>query len=234
MKGPESTHDPVAVAKDRAEFGADGLNTPTSISARTKDRGLTLIELVITLVIGGILAGLAYPAFQQFVESANARQGLEDLASGFLSARTMAVTNGVNVRVCALNGNACSNNPDHWKTGWAVFEDCDGDGVIDDASDSVACTPANSNVTTASPEPVFARGKANEATWTVTEEGGAAGPAVFTFQPNGRAFSTTNNWPIRFSVSIPSSEKKSLLVVSILGQVCVELRDSGECDEPGA
>ena len=203
--------------------------TPRPAVVARRDRGLTLIELIVTLVIIGILAGVGFPAFQEFSQSATARRGVDDLATGFMSARTLAVTNGVAIKICAVDGGACSNTVSDWSKSWAVFEDCDGDNVIDDDAASVACTPNNSNVAANGPERVYARGDSNDASWTIKDNNDAAGPTIFTFRPSGRVFSSTPDWPVTFSVYGTASAKKNRLIVSRLGQVCVEIKESGEC-----
>ncbi len=203
--------------------------SPASPGTASRERGLTLIELIVTVIVIGILAGIGFPAFQEFSQSATARRGVDDLATGFMSARTLAVTNGVAIKICAVTGGACSGSASDWSSAWAVFEDCDGDDVIDDDASSVACTPANSNVTANGPERVYARGDSNDANWTVTDDNNATGPTIFTFRPSGRVFSSTSDWPVTFAVHGSASAKSNLLIVSRLGQVCVEIKESGEC-----
>ena len=55
------------------------------------------------------------------------------LTASFTLARSEAARRAVSVTVCPIaNGTSCASesSPD-WKTGWLVFTDLDGDGVID-------------------------------------------------------------------------------------------------------
>ncbi len=198
-------------------------------------RGFNLVELIVAVVLVGVLAAIGIPSFQALTQSTEARDGVESLASGFMSARATAVNTGVSVKICAVaaGGSGCSASPADWATAWTVFEDCDDDNDIDDdpVSDAAVCTAANSNQVGASTaaETVFARGSANDATWTITDANGAAGPVVFTFSPSGRVAASTPDWPVTFQVAGKDGGKYNRLVVSRLGQVCVELRESGEC-----
>lgn len=50
----------------------------------TKNKGFTLIEVMIVVVIIGILASIAYPSYQEYVRRANRAEGqafLQDLAA---------------------------------------------------------------------------------------------------------------------------------------------------------
>ena len=61
----------------------DKLRTSLSLRAR-RERGVTLIELMIVLVIIGILIRIAYPAYQNYVERARRSDGkamLTDIAA---------------------------------------------------------------------------------------------------------------------------------------------------------
>ena len=47
-----------------------------------KQRGFTLIELMITVAIVGILAAIAYPSYVKYVQKSNRSEGLAMLADG--------------------------------------------------------------------------------------------------------------------------------------------------------
>ena len=49
---------------------------------RTNQKGFTLLELLIVIVILGVLAGLAIPAYQSAVEKARGQEALTSLSAG--------------------------------------------------------------------------------------------------------------------------------------------------------
>jgi type IV fimbrial biogenesis protein FimT len=107
--------------------------TPKLI-ARSAARGFTLIELMITILVGAILAAIAVPAFSGFLhEDRNIGQA-NSLVASFNYARSEAIKRGLpaGVSVCpSTDGQTCTGTA--WSSGWIV--------VIQDA-----VTPANNVV----------------------------------------------------------------------------------------
>ncbi len=102
--------------------------TPRHIERQT---GLNLLELVVTLVIGGILVATASPTFYELQRALAIDAVTDRLYADLLLARNHAVTHAVRVQMCARDGNQCGN-VGHWSEGWLVFEDADNDGTLDD------------------------------------------------------------------------------------------------------
>jgi len=102
-----------------------------------KQKAFTLIELLITLVILGIVLGLAMPSFtKQAINNSSLTLG-SDLVSAINFARQEAVKRGKRVSLCpSANGTTCLTSAD-WAKGWLVFED----GATSDGIDPVVKTP---------------------------------------------------------------------------------------------
>lgn len=97
----------------------------------SRQRGVTLIELIITVGIAAILLGIGIPSYQ-YVTTDNRMAGeVNDLLGTMQYARAEAIKEGNNVVVCAsANGTACSNATT-WQTGWIVFSDPDNNGTLE-------------------------------------------------------------------------------------------------------
>ncbi|MFN3359028.1 MAG: GspH/FimT family pseudopilin [Pseudomonas sp.] len=89
-----------------------------------RQRGFTLLELLLGLVLSGILAHLAVPGFKQMLESQQRQSAAQSLASGLRLARTEAIARNRAVIIHALN--------DDWSQGWRVIVDISGRGDQDD------------------------------------------------------------------------------------------------------
>ncbi len=103
-----------------------------NIHMTKNNHGFTLIELIITIAVFGILVAVAAPSFTAFIDSSR-RAGEVNVFSGALSyARSEAIKRNSTVSVCARTSGleTCSGGND-WNNGWLVFDDADSDGVID-------------------------------------------------------------------------------------------------------
>lgn len=76
-----------------------------------KNRGFSLVELMIVLVVAVILLNLALPALTSFTNNQQRKSALYGLTGILAFARQHAVTTGANVTVCPLDiTNACGND----------------------------------------------------------------------------------------------------------------------------
>ncbi len=83
-------------------------------------RAFTLIEMLIVIALLAILAQIAVPAFQDFIEH-NQQQALSDqIARAVHHARAHAVTHRVRVELCgSRDGVSCHSD---WSQGWLMRE----------------------------------------------------------------------------------------------------------------
>lgn len=87
-------------------------------------RGFTLIELIVTVAVAGILAAVAVPSFLDFIASSRASAEVRSLARFIASARSEAITRGTEVNVSRI-GNS-------WSDGWRIWVDSNGNGSYND------------------------------------------------------------------------------------------------------
>ena len=88
---------------------------------RNKNKGFTLIELMIAVALMAILVALSIPAFGRYLQSWRLNGETDQLASMMRSARSAAVSKHVNT-VFVFD----TNNDNYY-----YFEDADGDGTKD-------------------------------------------------------------------------------------------------------
>jgi type IV fimbrial biogenesis protein FimT len=98
---------------------------------RAKNRGLTLPELLITVAITALLAGISTPGIRDLYERQLGEKTLQTLAKTIQSGRSAAIRSGLTVTVCRSNdGRRCGGQ---WRDGIVVFTDRNQDRVINDA-----------------------------------------------------------------------------------------------------
>lgn len=86
--------------------------------------GMTLIEVMITLLIAGILLGYAVPNMRDFFLRQSLNTKANDMLVDFVFARAEAVNTGYPVSIIA-NGT--------WNKGWQIASDINGDDTIQDS-----------------------------------------------------------------------------------------------------
>jgi type IV fimbrial biogenesis protein FimT len=139
---------------------------------RARNAGFTLTELLVTLGIAAILAGLAAPNLRDFIRNSRLSDGVNDLLHSLQLARTEAIKRQVlvgnvvvgNVVVCGTTNPLPDNAQCTYNTfnGWIVFADTNGNWQHDagepllerhatlDSSVSVV-TDANANIVSFAP-----------------------------------------------------------------------------------
>ena len=99
-----------------------------------KNKGYSLIELLVSLAILGILLAVSLPNFQDTIESNVTNSQAKLFMTTLNLARSEAIKRGTNVGICPSNdGLDC--DAASWSTGWVVFVDVNADA--DGASGSI-------------------------------------------------------------------------------------------------
>ncbi|WP_440876641.1 GspH/FimT family pseudopilin [Thalassotalea sp. PLHSN55] len=101
-----------------------------------KSKGLTLIELMVTIAIVAILTTLSVTSLSGFLIETRVDNEISQLHRLLLSARNFAINSGRNVTVCPLNSaNACSTQ---WQEPISVFIDLNNNQLFEPQNNELA------------------------------------------------------------------------------------------------
>jgi type IV fimbrial biogenesis protein FimT len=93
-------------------------------------RGLTLIELMITIALLVIVLAIGVPSFQGAINSSRLSAAANELSAAVQLARAEAIKRNRSVVLCRSATLAACAADDTWP-GWLVFADGNGNGVVD-------------------------------------------------------------------------------------------------------
>ncbi|MES9900901.1 MAG: GspH/FimT family pseudopilin [Sedimenticola sp.] len=87
---------------------------------KEKSKGFTLVELMITLAVGGILLAIAVPSYRTMVQNNRLAAGANEFVSSMGLARSEALKRRTDITVTATDSSVAGNE---WgKGGWEVKE----------------------------------------------------------------------------------------------------------------
>lgn len=95
--------------------------------------GFTLIELMVTIAIAGIMASMGIPSLQKTIKNNAMASFHNEILSALSFARSEAIKQGTWVAVCKSNpeGDQCEGAEAGWQAGWLIFPDRNNNGTID-------------------------------------------------------------------------------------------------------
>lgn len=162
------------------------------MKSRKHNRGITLIELLMALVILAILLTVAAPALHTLILQNRMTSRANDLLTSLMYARSEATKRHAPVSVCAsVNGYTCSGTGE-WHAGWIVF--AEGALATGDPADGeilYVSGAVQGDLTIAGPPGLVsynARGESSSSTAMVLCDGrGSAHARTLRIQATGRA-----------------------------------------------
>lgn len=107
---------------------------------KRRQTGFTLVELIITMTILGILTAMAVPSFREFTLDNRVGGTHSDLVGALNVARMESLRRGVQVVVCTSTDKQTCSESTSWANGWIVFNDINASGNIDADNEAVLQT----------------------------------------------------------------------------------------------
>jgi type IV fimbrial biogenesis protein FimT len=96
--------------------------------------GFTMIELMVTLALLGILAAIALPSFNEAFLSNRLASFSNSFVAGAQLARSEAIKRNATVKMCSSsNGTSCAGSGG-WQQGWILFSDNGAGGNADNGT----------------------------------------------------------------------------------------------------
>ena len=111
-----------------------------------RPNGFTLLETMVVLALGAVLAALALPSMRSFAAGRQLHVLTGELAASLRLARSEAIKRGVRVSLCrSPDGQQCAANTSgrDWASGWLVFVDHGVRGVVEPGDQILSVQPAS-------------------------------------------------------------------------------------------
>lgn len=113
------------------------------------NKGLTLIDLVITMSVGAIVMSAAVPSYNTMTMNNRRAAAVNGLVADLNLARSEAVKRGTSVSVCkSSDGQSCNTSTlaRAWSQGWIIFVDINEDGTIDSGETELKVSEVSTTV----------------------------------------------------------------------------------------
>jgi len=139
---------------------------------------MTIIELMLTLSVVGVLIAIALPSFTSVIQNNRIRGQSADLMANLAIARAEATKRGVRVTMCpstSYNSNppACTGG-NAWNAGYIVFADANGNGAYNTGDELITVA-----------EPLSGNNTLTSTGFTGVNAAGAAITGELQFRPSG-------------------------------------------------
>lgn len=93
-----------------------------AVPGRDRQRGFTLLELMVTITILALVLSFGVPSFQQVMADSRRTSDVNELLLSLNLARSEALKRNQHVSICkSADGAACGDVATSWNDGWIVF-----------------------------------------------------------------------------------------------------------------
>ena len=180
-------------------------------------RGFTMIELLVVLVVTAVLVAIAFPDFISTTRGLQTAHVAREMSGAIKFTRAEAIRRGQLVVMCRANSTQTScdtSSSSNWKNGWLVFTDLNDNKQLDSGETLIAVRQTMSNGTDAfvhtggtpinkyivfNPAGELAANFANAGTITFTKDNDGNAQHVLVMDAVGRVRTMTydqcSNWP---------------------------------------
>ena len=114
-------------------------------SSALRMRGLSLIEVMVTVASLGVLAALAGPSFQPLIDKWRVQQAIDNMKTTIYYARSEGIKRGGGIGIQRnTSGSGCAQvtTKEEWGCGWFVFVDTNDNGTWKEGEEILQTTPA--------------------------------------------------------------------------------------------
>lgn len=174
-----------------------------------REKGFTLIELMITIALLAILLFVAVPNFSGFVASSRLTASKELLISSIAFARSEAIKRGEDITVCrrdasddTCDGNNVGSVSRDWSDGWLIFIDENDNDQVDagelikiytDIADSISIDFSRGDMFVYDGTGLLNTAATDDETFNITDSGDGDIGSTIWLRPTGR-IRICQNW----------------------------------------
>jgi type IV fimbrial biogenesis protein FimT len=191
--------------------------------AHMKPRGFTLVELLVTIALIGIVTSLAAPSFNRTIKAGRISSAVNTFLADMRFARSEAIRRGGNVVVCRSDapesatpacGAGAGTGAVGWASGWFVFHDANGDGLWTAEAGSI---PAETIL------------RVQEPTTAIDAIVDSGSSTKFRFSGTGRLYGLSAATSVHFGTATFSQDLQRVVCINVSGRARVAGNGSATC-----